>query len=109
MANAPNTVDTLNGLFKTQYAPDLNDLIPQHAIEGQGAGHLRREASSHIRPAAVAERRHGGHTGRVDDAMNGAMDAPRFRHHGGQRPEVGHIRLPVERTGTRRQRRRVRP
>jgi len=27
-----NTVDTLNGLFKTQYAPDLNDLIPQHAI-----------------------------------------------------------------------------
>jgi hypothetical protein len=32
MANAPNTVDTLNGLFKTQYAPDLNDLIPQHAI-----------------------------------------------------------------------------
>lgn len=32
MANAPNTVDTLNGLFKTQYAPDLNDLIPQNAI-----------------------------------------------------------------------------
>jgi hypothetical protein len=32
MANQPNTVDTLNGLFKTQYAPDLNDLIPQHAI-----------------------------------------------------------------------------
>ena len=32
MSNAPNTVDTLNGLFKTQYAPDLNDLIPQHAI-----------------------------------------------------------------------------
>lgn len=32
MANAPNTVETLNGLFKTQYAPDLNDLIPQHAI-----------------------------------------------------------------------------
>ena len=32
MASAPNTVDTLNGLFKTQYAPDLNDLIPQHAI-----------------------------------------------------------------------------
>lgn len=27
-----NTVGTLNGLFKTQYAPDLNDLIPQHAI-----------------------------------------------------------------------------
>jgi len=27
-----NTVETLNGLFKTQYAPDLNDLIPQHAI-----------------------------------------------------------------------------
>jgi len=32
MANSANTVDTLNGLFKTQYAPDLNDLIPQHAI-----------------------------------------------------------------------------
>lgn len=32
MSNAPNTVDTLNGLFKTQYAADLNDLIPQHAI-----------------------------------------------------------------------------
>ena len=30
--SGPNTVDTLNGLFKTQYAPDLNDLIPQHAI-----------------------------------------------------------------------------
>lgn len=27
-----DTVSTLNGLFKTQYAPDLNDLIPQHAI-----------------------------------------------------------------------------
>jgi hypothetical protein len=27
-----DTVATLNGLFKTQYAPDLNDLIPQHAI-----------------------------------------------------------------------------
>jgi hypothetical protein len=30
--SGPNTVETLNGLFKTQYAPDLNDLIPQHAI-----------------------------------------------------------------------------
>lgn len=27
-----DTVSTLNGLFKTQYAPDLNDLIPQNAI-----------------------------------------------------------------------------
>jgi hypothetical protein len=27
-----DTVATLNGLFKTQYAPDLNDLLPQHAI-----------------------------------------------------------------------------
>jgi len=26
------TVDSLNGLFKTQYAQDINDLIPQHAI-----------------------------------------------------------------------------
>jgi len=32
MANEANDVSTLNGLFKTQYAPDLNDLIPQHAI-----------------------------------------------------------------------------
>ena len=32
MANQANDVSTLNGLFKTQYAPDLNDLIPQHAI-----------------------------------------------------------------------------
>lgn len=30
--SGPDTVATLNGLFKTQYAPDLNDLIPQHAI-----------------------------------------------------------------------------
>jgi hypothetical protein len=30
--SGPDTVSTLNGLFKTQYAPDLNDLIPQHAI-----------------------------------------------------------------------------
>lgn len=27
-----NTVSALDGLFKTQYAADLNDLIPQHAI-----------------------------------------------------------------------------
>jgi hypothetical protein len=27
-----DTVSTLNGLFKTQYAPDLNDLIPQNAV-----------------------------------------------------------------------------
>jgi hypothetical protein len=32
MSNQANDVSTLNGLFKTQYAPDLNDLIPQHAI-----------------------------------------------------------------------------
>jgi len=32
MSNLANDVSTLNGLFKTQYAPDLNDLIPQHAI-----------------------------------------------------------------------------
>jgi len=30
--SGPDTVATLNGLFKTQYAPDLNDLLPQHAI-----------------------------------------------------------------------------
>lgn len=80
MSNAPNTVDTLNGLFKTQYAPDLNDLIPQHAILQQKIKYVpadKQNGAFYAVPCVLQSNQgvsYLGETGGVSD-LNDAINA----------------------------------
>jgi hypothetical protein len=88
MANAPNTVDTLNGLFKTQYAPDLNDLIPQHAILQQKIKYVpadKQNGAFYAVPTVLQQSQgctylgSSGDVNNLNDAINALMKEAQVR------------------------------
>jgi len=77
-----NTVGTLNGLFKTQYAPDLNDLIPQHAILQQKIKYVpadKQNGAFYAVPCVLRQSQgvtylgESGGVGDLNDAINALM------------------------------------
>lgn len=78
--SGPNTVDTLNGLFKTQYAPDLNDLIPQHAILQQKIKYVpadKQNGAFYAVPCVLQSSQGVSYLGESGDAqsLQGAINA----------------------------------
>jgi len=82
MSNQANDVSTLNGLFKTQYAPDLNDLIPQHAILQQKIKYVpadKQNGAFYAVPCVLQSNQgvsylgEGGGVSDLNDAINAIM------------------------------------
>lgn len=82
MADAPNTVSTLNGLFKTVYADKLLDLVPDFAILQKLVEFVpsdKETGAFYAQPVALAQE--GGFTylgdagavSSLNDAVNGTM------------------------------------
>jgi hypothetical protein len=82
MADAPNTVATLNGLFKTVYADKLLDLVPDFAILQKLVEFVpadKETGAFYAQPVALAQE--GGFTylgdagavSSLNDAVNGTM------------------------------------
>ena len=87
MADAPNTVSTLNGLFKTVYAKQLEDLVPDFAIlqskvKFEGDSELGSLYAQPVNLSHEAGFTYGGETGAdstgllalsLNDAVAGSM------------------------------------
>ena len=83
-----NTVDTLNGLFKTQYAPDLNDLIPQNAILQQKIQYVpadKQNGAFYAVPTVLLQSQgvtylgSSGDVNNLNDAINALMKEAQVR------------------------------